>query len=97
MTFCVKKTRPWETREFKELDRNPTGRIHDATLPKEKGKFFISLPTAEFNDATVRFFRRIGVKGKGFTYEDDLIVIDAAELSGSGSKASSSPDKEKKF
>jgi hypothetical protein len=43
------------------------------------------LPTAEFNDETVRFFKRIGVKGKLFPYEDDLIVKDEAELSGEAS------------
>jgi hypothetical protein len=85
----------WE--KIKELNRKTTDRIHDATLPKEKGKFFIILPTAEFNDETVRFFKRIGVKGKLFAYEEDLIVKDEAELSGSGSEASSSPDKEKKL
>ncbi|KAI8896931.1 hypothetical protein BC833DRAFT_527678, partial [Globomyces pollinis-pini] len=79
-----------EWKKIKELNRKTTDRIHDTTLPKEKGKFFIILPTAEFNDETVRFFKRIGVKGKLFAYEEDLIVKDEAELSGSGSEASSS-------
>jgi hypothetical protein len=50
-----------EWKRIKELNRKTTDRIHDATLPKEKGKFFIVLPSAEFNDETVRFFKRIGV------------------------------------
>ena len=89
-----------EWKRIKELNRKTTERIHDARLPTDKGKVFIVLPAAEFNIETIRFFKRIGVKGKLFAYEDDLIVKNEAELSGSGSKsseASSSPDKEKKL
>ena len=87
-----------EWKRIKELNRNTTERIHDARLlPTDKGKAFIVLPSAEFNIETIRFFKRIGVKGKLLASEDDLIVKDEAELSGSGSKASSSPDKEKKL
>ena len=84
-------------KRIKELNRKTTERIHDARLPTDKGKAFIVLPAAEFNIETIHFFKRIGVRGKLFVYEDDLIVKDEAELSGSGSEASSSPDKEKKL
>lgn len=86
-----------EWKRIKELNRKTAERVHDARLPTDKGKAFIVLPAAEFNIETILFFKRIGVKGKLFAYEDDLIVKDEAELSGSGSEASSSPDKEKKL
>jgi hypothetical protein len=87
-----------EWKRMKELNRITNERIHDARLPTDKGKVFIVLPNDEFNDETVRFFKRIGKKGKLFTYENDLIVKDESGISGSSSsEASTSPDKEKKL
>lgn len=62
-----------EWKRMKELNKKTTDRIHDATLPQEKGKFFIVVPAAEFNSETVCF-----LKGKLFAYEEDLIVKDEA-------------------
>jgi hypothetical protein len=87
--FDERVSKEWT--KLKEWNQKTNSRIHDARLPTDKGKAFIILPTAEYNDETVRFFKRIGAKGKLFTYEDDLIVKDEAELSGSGSETSSSP------
>ena len=86
-----------EWKKLKELNRKTNERIHDAFLPKLSGKFFIILPHAEFNDETVLFFKKIGVKGKLFPYEDDLLVKDEWDLSGSSGSETSSPDKEKKL
>ena len=74
-----------EWKRMKELNKITNERIHDARLPTDKGKVFIVLPNDECNDETVRFFKRIGKKGKLFTYETDLIVKNESGLSGSSS------------
>lgn len=62
------------------------------------GNSSLCLPHEEYDEEIIKFFKRIGVKGKLFVYEDDLVVKDEGELSGgSGSESSSYDTKEMKL
>jgi hypothetical protein len=84
---------------LKSLNRDTTKRIHDAQLPRTSSqKPFIVLPHTKFTkteyvDALKSIAAIIGV----VPTEDDLIVKDESDLSGSSSSESGSPDKEKKM
>ena len=83
---------------LKSLNRDTTKRIHDAQLPRTSSqKPFIVLPHTKFTkieyvDALKSIAAIIGV----VPTEDDLIVKDESDLSGSSSAESGSPDKDKK-
>ena len=87
----------WEM--LKSLNRDTTKRIHDAQLPRTSSqKPFIVLPHTKFTnteyvDALKSIAAIIGV----VPTEDDLIVKDESDLSGSSSSESGSPDKDKKM
>ena len=72
---------PNDWKRMNEFNRKTNGRvgIRKATLPQERGRLFIILPTTEYNYENVRFFKRIGVKGKLFSCEEDLDVKMEAE------------------
>jgi hypothetical protein len=84
---------------LKSLNRDTTKRIHDAQLPRTSSqKPFIVLPHTKFTkteyvDALKSIAAIIGV----VPTEDDLIVKDESDLSGSSSSESGSPDKDKKM
>jgi hypothetical protein len=87
----------WEM--LKSLNRDTTKRIHDAQLPRTSSqKPFIVLPHTKFTkteyvDALKSIAAIIGV----VPTEDDLIVKDESDLSGSSSSEFGSPDKDKKM
>jgi hypothetical protein len=86
-------TEEWD--KVKELNKKTNDRIHDAALPTTRdGKRYIILPHSEFsNPKTIAFFKSIGVKGQLFAYEDDLLIKDEDNLSGSSaSEKSNSPN-----
>jgi hypothetical protein len=74
-------------------------RIHSANLPETSaGKYFVILPHDDYNQKSISFFKRIGVKGQLFADERKLEVKDDQHLSSASSSSSSescSPDKAK--
>jgi hypothetical protein len=86
-------TEEWD--KIKELNTKTNDRIHDAALPTTRdGKRYIILSHSEFsNQKTIDFFKSIGVKGKLFANEDELLIKDEDNLSGSSaSEKSNSPN-----
>ena len=79
----------WDTLE--KMNHITTLKIHDADLPKTlSGKKYIILAKKDYDDAKiVSFFKKIGVKGRLFVEEDDLVIKNAdSKSSSSGSEDS---------
>ncbi|KAJ3118477.1 hypothetical protein HDU96_001296 [Phlyctochytrium bullatum] len=84
---------------LKSLNRDTTKRIHDGQLPKTSSqKPFIVVPHAKFaSNEYVDSLKSIAAIIGVVASEDDLIVKDESNLSGSSGSESDSPDKDKKL
>ena len=79
-------------KKLREMNQKTNDRIHDANVPKTSGnKFFIILSHEDYDEETISFFKKVGVKGKLFSNESDLEVKDELEMSGSSGSESNSP------
>jgi hypothetical protein len=85
---------------LKSLNADTTKRIHDAKLPQTSTqKPFVIIPHSKFIATEyVKSLKRIAAIADVVFEQDDLVVKDESDLSGSSSsEASTSPDKEKKL
>jgi hypothetical protein len=84
---------------LKALNRDTTNRIHDAQLPRTSSqKPFIVLPREKITkEKYVDTLRSIAAIIGVVSTEDDLIVKDELDTSGSSSSEFGSPDKEKRM
>jgi hypothetical protein len=68
---------PHEWAKLREWNQKTNDRIHDADLPRTStGKFFVVIPHADYNEETISFFKKIGVKGRLYDNESKLEVKD---------------------
>jgi hypothetical protein len=84
---------------LKSLNRDTTKRIRDAQLPRTSSqKPFIVLPHGKFTETNyVDELKSIAAIIGVVPTEDELIVKDESDLSGSSSSESGSPDKDRKL
>ena len=84
---------------LKSLNGDTTKRIHDAKLPQTSNqKPYVISPHSKYDTKEyVNNLKRIAAKANIVEEEDDLIVKDEIDLSGSSSSESGSPDKDKKM
>ena len=78
------------------LNADTTKRIHDAILPRTSTrKPFVIIPHSKFTTEYVGSLKRIAAIADIVFEQDDLVVKDESDLSGSSSSKSGSPDKDK--
>jgi hypothetical protein len=83
---------------LKAMNADTTKRIHDAKLPKTSTqKPFVIIPHSKFTTDNVENLKRIAAIADIVYEQDDLVVKDESDLSGSSSYQSGSPDKDKKL
>ena len=84
---------------LKSLNSDTTKRIHDAKLPQTSNqKPYVIIPHSKYDTKEyVNNLKSIAAKANIVEEEDDLIVKDELDLSGSSSSESASPDKDKKM
>ena len=83
---------------LKALNAETTKRIHDAKLPQTSNqKPFVIIPHSKFTTEYVGSLKRIAAIANVVFEQDDLVVKDESDLSGSSSSESGSPDKNKKM
>jgi hypothetical protein len=83
---------------LKALNADTTKRIHDAKLPQTSTqKPFVIIPHSKFTTEYVGSLKRIAAIADVVFEQDDLVVKDESDLSGSSSSESGSPDKDKKL
>ncbi|KAJ2991735.1 hypothetical protein HDV02_003508 [Globomyces sp. JEL0801] len=74
---------------LKALNADTTKRIHDAKLPQTSTqKPFVIIPHSKFTTEYVRSLKRIAVIAAVVFEQDDLVVKDESDLSGSSSRPS---------
>jgi hypothetical protein len=83
---------------LKALNADTTKRIHDAKIFKTRTqKPFVIIPHSKFTTEYVGSLKRIAAIADVVFEQDDLVVKDELDLSGSSSSESGSPDKDKKL